>query len=93
MKRLTLTAAAFALALGASVMADNASAMPIDSQLAATAPAAPAAQQVRWVCGPYRCWWQPGPYYGWHRWGGWGWHRWGGGWHRWGGWGWHRHWS
>jgi hypothetical protein len=18
-------------------------------------------QDVRWVCGPYRCWWQPGP--------------------------------
>jgi len=47
-------------------------------------------QDVRWVCGPYRCWWRPNWYggygyygprpgwgWGWGR--GWGWHRW----HRW----------
>ena len=51
-------------------------------------------EQVRWVCGPYRCFWRPnyygyygprpfvGGYYGWHR----GWHGgWGGGWR-------HRYW-
>ncbi|HEY6024047.1 MAG TPA: hypothetical protein VIV34_07690 [Pseudolabrys sp.] len=21
-------------------------------------------EQVRWVCGPYRCWWRPNYYYG-----------------------------
>ena len=35
-------------------------------------------EQVRWVCGPYRCWWRPN-YYGYYgpRWG-WryGWRRW-----------------
>ena len=35
-------------------------------------------EQVRWVCGPYRCWWRPNYYYGYY---GWGprwryWHRW-----------------
>ena len=32
-------------------------------------------ENVRWVCGPFRCWWRPGP-----RWGygpGWGYGRWG----------------
>jgi hypothetical protein len=39
-------------------------------------------EQVRWVCGPWRCWWRPNwygawayygppPYWRWHRW-----HRW-----------------
>ena len=35
---------------------------------------APEVQNVRWVCGPYRCWWQPNYYRGW------GWRR---GWRRW----------
>ncbi len=63
-------------------------------------------ENVRWVCGPYRCWWRPGPpvgFYGpgwgWRR-PGWGWRRpgWGPGWGRpgWGrpGWGpgWHGGW-
>lgn len=53
---------------------------------AADADAATNVDKVAWVCGPYRCWWRPGPYWGprpyyWHRpyWGprpwGWGWHR------------------
>jgi hypothetical protein len=50
----------------------------------------PGVQDVRWVCGPYRCWWRPGPVWwgprpwGWR--GGWGWRRgwgWRGGWRRW----------
>jgi hypothetical protein len=77
-----------AVALGAS----GASAMP-NGLPSATATAPSDVENVRWVCGPYRCWWQPGPWgpgWGWHRpwgWGpGWGWHRpwgWGPGWHRW----------
>jgi len=92
MDKLRIATAAFAILAGAGMMAGTASAMPINGQLAATAPAATGAQQVRWVCGPYRCWWRPGPVF-WGgpvwgpRWGwgprpGWGWHR---GWH--GGWG------
>ena len=89
MDKLRIATAAFAILAGAGMMAGTASAMPINGQLAATAPVAADAQQVRWACGPYRCWWQPGGYYypgprwgyGWHR--PWGWH---------GGWGWHRRW-
>jgi hypothetical protein len=87
MDKLRIATAAFAILAGAGMMAGTASAMPLNGQLAVTAPAATDAQQVRWVCGPYRCWWQPGGYYypgprwgyGWR--GGWrgGWH---GGWHR-----------
>jgi hypothetical protein len=91
MDKLRIATTAFAIVAGAGMMAGTAgtaSAMPINGQLAATAPAAASAQQVRWVCGPYRCWWRPGPVYwggpvwgprwGWRR--GWGWHR---GWRRW----------
>ena len=61
-------------------------------------------ENVRWVCGPYRCWWQPGcGYYGYYRpyWGygfyrpwGWGYRPWGyrpWGWR--GGWGWRGRWG
>jgi hypothetical protein len=89
MDKLRITTAAFVILAGAGMMAGTASAMPINGQLAATAPVATDAQQVRWVCGPYRCWWRPGGgyYYG-------GGPRWGyGGWHRpWGYGGWHRRW-
>jgi hypothetical protein len=32
-------------------------------------------EQVRWVCGPYRCWWRPNYYYWGPRWR-YGWRRW-----------------
>ena len=63
MDKLRIATAAFAILAGAGMMAGTASAMPVNGQLAATAPAAADAQQVRWVCGPYRCWWRPGGYY------------------------------
>jgi hypothetical protein len=96
MGKLRIATAAFALLAGASLMSGSASAMPINGQLPVATNTSAEIQQVRWVCGPYRCWWRPGPYYypgprwgyyGWHRpWGwrgGWGWHR---------GWRGHRHW-
>jgi len=67
------------LALGGAALSTGAaSAMTIGP-----APAADVAahiDQVRWVCGPYRCWWRPNYYgYGPGVYGpGWGWHR---GWH------------
>ena len=86
MDKLRIATTAFAIVAGAGLMAGTAgtaSAMPINGQLATTAPATTGAQQVRWVCGPYRCWWRPGPvYWGGPGWGprpGWGWRR---------GWGW-----
>lgn len=82
--RLTVAGALLAgtMALGAG----QASAMPaLDHGLATTTQAAQV-EQVRWVCGPYRCWWRPGPYWGPRPY--WGWRRpyWGGGW------GWRRRW-
>jgi hypothetical protein len=88
MDKLKIATAAFAILAGASVMSGSASAMPISGQLPVATNTSTDIQQVRWVCGPYRCWYRPGPYYypgpryygGWHRpWGGYGWH---GGWHR-----------
>lgn len=55
--------AASAAILAGTFFAGSASAMP----LGALRPAADAVQiapdNVRWVCGPYRCWWRPGPAY------------------------------
>jgi hypothetical protein len=65
-----------AAALGAVALASgSASAMP--NGLPSDALASNV-EQVRWVCGPYRCWWRPNLYYGYY---GWGprwryWHRW-----------------
>jgi hypothetical protein len=51
--------------LGSSLLIGTASAAP------SLGPAGTVRQQttdglqpVRWVCGPYRCWWGPGPYWG-----------------------------
>jgi hypothetical protein len=38
----------------------SASAMPVNNFAPSVAPAAHI-DQVRWVCGPRRCWWRPGP--------------------------------
>lgn len=38
-----------------------ASAMPV-TNLAGATPGQ--VENVRWVCGPYRCWWRPNYYYG-----------------------------
>jgi hypothetical protein len=55
----------------------SASAMPV-SNLAAAAQESSDIQNVRVVCGPFRCWWQPNYYWGpryhwWYR--RWWWHR------------------
>jgi len=67
-----------ALVLGGLALGSGgASAMP-NGLPSAPAVAPAAVESVRWVCGPYRCWWRPG-YYGARPWGpGWGWR-----WHRW----------
>jgi hypothetical protein len=57
---------ALAAVLTAGSAIGPASAMPANGLApAATAAAATnGVQDVRYVCGPYRCWWRPGPYYG-----------------------------
>jgi hypothetical protein len=77
---LTAALAIGTVALGSGV----ASAMP-NGLPSASAVAPSPVESVRWVCGPYRCWWRPGPYgyYGPRPWRpGWGWRRWHY-WHRW----------
>jgi hypothetical protein len=71
----SLRVAAFvgAALLGSSMMIGQASAMPVDGLALATKQVANSVQDVRWVCGPYRCWWRPGPYYGYYPRPYWGW--------------------
>jgi hypothetical protein len=55
-----LAAATICTALGGTLPA---SAMPV-SNLTAAMPSN--GESVRWVCGPFRCFWQPGPaFYAW----------------------------
>ncbi len=66
-----------ATVLGAgSLIAPAASAMPVSGLASASNQLSADVQNVRWVCGPYRCWWRPNywaPYWGYRRW---GWRRW-----------------
>ena len=87
--KLSLVAAA---ALGSAVLAaGTASAMPLGGLATASTEAAAKIQDVRWVCGPFRCWWRPNyavvapyPVYRYRQWWGprrdyayrWGWRRW-----------------
>jgi hypothetical protein len=70
-----LSGLALAAVLGTGSASGQASAMPASglAPAATQASAMNGLQDVRYVCGPYRCWWTPGPYYGprpywrWHR--------------------------
>lgn len=55
----TLKLAGFAAVLLGSITATSASAMPVAPL---PSDAATNIEQVRWVCGPYRCWWRPNYY-------------------------------
>jgi hypothetical protein len=61
-----LSGLALAAVLGTGLAIGQASAMPANglAPAAAEATATNGVQDVRYVCGPYRCWWTPGPYYG-----------------------------
>jgi hypothetical protein len=72
-------ALALVASLASGALVAKASAAPVNGMAAISQQVAGEVQKVRWVCGPYRCWWRPGPYWGWHRW---GWYR--PGWRRWG---------
>lgn len=84
MPRFKIAAVVVTALVGSSAMAVSASAMPAAGLTRAATPQASNVQNVRWVCGPYRCFWAPGygwwgprpyPYWGPGRWG------WRGGWH------------
>ena len=58
-------ALAVAILLGSGMLIGTASALPLNGLTgAAAAETGSGLQDVRWVCGPYRCWWRPGPYWG-----------------------------
>ena len=44
---------------GATLISRSASAMPVSDLAVAANEFSDDVQNVRWVCGPYRCWWQP----------------------------------
>jgi hypothetical protein len=72
-----------AVLLGSSLVIGHASAMPANGLATAGGQVADGIETAAYVCGPYRCWWRPGPYFGPHAFGYVGPH------HYW--WGWHRH--
>jgi hypothetical protein len=92
MRHLNIAALAITAVLSASALGGSASAMPLGGLASVPTQRVDTIEHVRWVCGPYRCWSRPGPYWGGPYWrphyGYWGWPRWG-----WRGWGWHRHWG
>jgi hypothetical protein len=61
---------ALAAVLGSALLTGPASAMPANGLATVASKVTNGVEQVRLVCGPYRCWHR----YGWHRW---GWNRWG----------------
>ena len=63
MTSLRIAALAFA-ALSAAMAGGTVSAMPADGFAPAAKQVAGDVQDVRWMCGPYRCWGTPGPYWG-----------------------------
>jgi hypothetical protein len=77
---------ALAGSLACGMLVTKASATPSNGMAVVSQQDTNGLQKVSWVCGPYRCWWRPGPYWGprpyW-----WGHPYWG-----WRGWSWHRHW-
>jgi hypothetical protein len=92
MRHLNIAVLAVTAVLSVSALGGSASAMPLGGLASVATQRADTVEHVRLVCGPYRCWGRPGPYWGGPYWrphyGYWGWHRWG-----WRGWGWHRHWG
>jgi hypothetical protein len=61
-KTKTAIAAAFALGVATLLFSPTAKAVPIDGLAITTSKVADGIQSVRWVCGPYRCWWRPNYY-------------------------------
>jgi hypothetical protein len=64
MNKFRLTAA---IALcGAALASGDVAAMPLGGFATAAAQASTGIHDVRWVCGPFRCWWRPSydSYYG-----------------------------
>jgi hypothetical protein len=61
-KTKTTMAAAITLGVATLLLSPTAHAMPVDDLAIPTTRVADGIQNVRWVCGPYRCWWRPNYY-------------------------------
>ena len=55
---MSIRAIASAIVVAGTLGLGSASAMPLDALKSATE-AVQQTENVRWVCGPYRCWWRP----------------------------------
>ena len=79
MRHLNIAALAITAVLSVSALGGSASAMPLSGLASVATQRADTVEHVRLVCGPYRCWGRPGPYWGGPYWrphyGYWGWHR------------------
>jgi hypothetical protein len=82
MKRFRLAVTGVMAVCATALATGTASAMPVSGLANAASEMVTDVQSVRWVCGPFRCWWRPSyyPYYGGYAWGGprlyprpWGW--------------------
>jgi hypothetical protein len=60
-RKIVLAASAALLAGGLTL--GSAAAMPLSGLAIAASELQTNAEHVRWVCGPYRCWWRPAPYW------------------------------
>jgi hypothetical protein len=60
MKHLKIAIIAATAVFGATLV--SASAMPVSNLAVAGRDLSADVQNVGWVCGPYRCWWQPNYY-------------------------------
>jgi hypothetical protein len=69
MKTLKMALVAATALGGAFLVSGSASAMPVGGLAAASKELSTDIQDVRWVCGYYRCWWQPNYYYSHRRYG------------------------
>ena len=66
MRHLNIAALAVTAMLSVSALGGSASAMPFSGLASVATQRADTVEHVSWVCGPYRCWYHPGPYWGRH---------------------------
>jgi hypothetical protein len=72
---MSIRAIASAIVIAGTFAVGSASAMPVGALRSAAEAVQVTPENVRWVCGPYRCWWRPNylyarPYWGPRRYGG-----------------------
>ena len=59
---MSIRAIASAIVIAGTLAVGSASAMPVGALKSAAEAVQVTPESVRWVCGPYRCWWRPNSY-------------------------------